>query len=182
VQRYAATGDQALQSCRAADSKLLKTRLSRNAAQSYDRGMASKRPIPVTILACWLMLFGVLSPLFLVVMYDATLSEVIVNSPDMGVWHPIAQHLGANGVALFGMAYSLTLGFIGYGLWTLKEWARRVTLGLAVLWLLWTFWHAYSQRMFFDIGTLVALVLGAVLIFYLGRVSVRSTFGKDQLA
>ena len=124
------------------------------------------------------MLAGLMSPLFLIELGDDSLADRLAIGPDMGAWNLIAGHSGPRGVALFGMAYMLTLGAIGYGLWGLKEWARRTVIGLAVLSLLWSFWSISNDPSHgtFNGGNIVVLVLFSLMVYYFQRPPVKHSF------
>lgn len=64
---------------------------------------------------------------------------------------------------------------VGFGLWTLKGWAWTVAIVVVILRVIA---DVISLSMSLTIGPLVALVVHAIVLWYLFRPSVRSAFGK----
>lgn len=99
--------------------------------------LVTKRPLFVTVLSMWLMIGGLLSPLFLIGSNNSELADRLVTQPNMGLWSFVAQHSGALGVALFGTTLMLVPGVVGFGLWRMRTWARTATIVISVVNVLW---------------------------------------------
>ncbi len=134
-------------------------------------------PKGVKVLAILAIGFGVYSVIFgfgffvMAAIEDPTVSFARVKMA-MGV-----------GTAVWGVF----IGFVGYGLWTLRNWARLVTISLSLLFFVATIFFAYlnafgcegerSDLLLFV--QIVYMVMYGGVILYLRRATVSEAFSKS---
>ncbi len=137
----------------------------------------AKRPLGVTILAVFDILVGIF-PVYLGVVYIIAAGFVAQMGGSLGGW-------GMPGFfALFG-AFILPLGLIllvlgilavvvGWGFWKGRGWAW--TFGL-VLYVIGTVLGVRSLAVG-DVASIVVVVIGALLVYYMFRPNIKAWFGK----
>ena len=82
-----------------------------------------------------------------------------------GGWMPMMAGLGAAGAVIFFVCAAV-VAFIGYGLWTMREWARIVTIVLAALSLLGQIagFFMLGPLMLFLFYRLLRIVIAALIV------------------
>jgi hypothetical protein len=138
-----------------------------------------KRPLFLTIFAGWLMLSGLVSPVFLVIACDQNFADSLASRPEMGAWQFIANHFGSAGVALVGFFMMLSAGIIGFGLWRMYPWARLAVIGIAGASTLWGGYEIIRTILAHnrvDLVMLIAWLIYAVPIYYFQRRNLKLLF------
>jgi hypothetical protein len=143
------------------------------------------RPTGVTILAilyfigtCFLALLGIAS-----IAGMGFLSQMLAQNPNVGPSG--AALLASAGVVLsiFSFAFALLCGFVGYGLWNLRNWARMVALVLAIIGAvlagLGLVWAILRFSPFTLITAGVRLAINVLIIWYLNQPHVKAAFAMS---
>ena len=128
-----------------------------------EKKSVNTRPEGITLLAAlfWILaILALVAGLFMVGAKDAII-EIMEDEPDVteGIIDLVDSILLGTGIIAFVLAilYIIT----GWGLWTLKSWARIVAIILAVISLL-----------SFPIGT----IIGIVILWYLFKPEIKTAF------
>ena len=126
-----------------------------------------ERPLGVTIIAIVVMISGIVSVCSGIVGFGAfgfeTLGSLFgAGGPDF--WAPVSS--GVN--TLWG----LFMIIFGYGLWSMKEWARFATVALIGLYLVWQVIRIFAP------GPVnwFSFVVGVIVVIYLSRQQTRELF------
>lgn len=102
----------------------------------------------------------------------------------MGVLGALLSYLGGTGIALVPLILGIVLLIIGWGLWTLQDWARIAAIIASVLVLLgslgggiWSAMVVAAVFPFVGLPALVLLIAHAWMIYYLLQPDVAAAFG-----
>jgi len=132
------------------------------------------RPLGVTLLAILHVLQAILALIIglVLVALGTYLIPFLVRMPRF------ARHPGLLGV-IGGIAIGMALLYLllSYGLWTGKSWAWTISLILAGLGIIMSLVGLIARG---AVGAIIALILNAVIIYYLTRINVKAYFGKAQ--
>ncbi len=135
------------------------------------------RPTGVSVLAIlyWISAFF-LAIAGIIIAAGAGMAAVFTSS----AWMPMMAGLGAAGAVIFLICAAL-VAFIGYGLWTMREWARIVTIVLAALSLLGQLagFFMMGPLMLFFFYRLLRIVIAALIIWYLMQSQIRAAFVRS---
>lgn len=141
------------------------------------------RPLGVIILAV-LSLIGATFEAVLFVLAiaaPATLRSLLIGLSPQGSGPDALLDLGTMLAIYFGVMAVLT-GLIGYGLWTLRNWARVITMVIAAISLVGTLVSLVQVGSEIDFSTillgLVRLGLCLLVLWYLWKLDVRDAFRK----
>ncbi len=147
----------------------------------------AKRPFGVTLLAFVFLWIGCLGSVFFPIflfsgLVAATWNQLTLAANQSGPWLRFLVHIGAYPAFLAWFLCYVAYVFIGFGLWRLRNWARRAVLGLMIfgagVGALFTV--ASIRPAAFAFAMIVGIVLPlAWIIWYLKRPLVRSAFGLE---
>jgi len=132
------------------------------------------RPLGVTLLAILHVLQAILA--FIIGLLLVTLGSFL---PRFLIHFPrLARHTGLFEV-VGGILVIVALLYLclSYGLWSGKGWAWTISLILAGLGIVLSLVALIVRG---GLGVVIALILGAVIIYYLTRENVKAFFGKTQ--
>jgi|SRR4051794_11792920 hypothetical protein len=130
------------------------------------------RPTGVTVLAVlyWIGAFGLL----LVGVFLAIGSTIMGTVwRDMG---PMMGSLGAIGGIIF-IGFAVLLGFIGYGLFDLREWARVTAMVFAGIGLLIALLSFFTPLGVSIIGRVFRIGVNGLILWYLNQPEIKGVFG-----
>jgi uncharacterized membrane protein (DUF2068 family) len=143
------------------------------------------RPTGVTILAilyfigtCFLALLGIAS-----IAGMGFLSQMLAQNPNVG--SSGAAMLASAGVVLsiFSFAFALVCGFLGYGLWNLKNWARTLAMVLAIIGAVFCalglIFAIFRFSPFGLINNGVQFGINALIVWYLNQPHVKAAFAMS---
>lgn len=131
-------------------------------------GATGPRPQGITILAILALIGGIFQ-----VLGGLSLIGLGGLAASVGV-------VGVGGFAMVGGLVLLALGVaelaVAYGFWTIKPWAWRLGVILALASVLWAL--ASQVLVGFDLfGLLISIVVSVILIYYLNLPAIRTAFG-----
>ena len=139
--------------------------------------MSRKRPHIITGISLYLMLCGLMFPIFVFVPTTEESVEFVAAQPGMAGF--IGRHLGAAGMASASALMMLGMGIVGVGLWRLSPWARKAMIVVSALavcsgieWVI----ESALLRHFFDVGGVFALIIFSLPLWYFSRSKVRRVF------
>jgi len=132
-----------------------------------------QRPTGVVIIAVlywigafFLMIFG------FVLAVGGTIFTAVLS----GMGHLIGGLGLVGGMFLVGLG--LAVAFVGYGLFSLKEWARVVAIALAAIGIVFTVMSFISPLGIGIFGRVVRLAINGVIVWYLSQPQVRMCFRR----
>jgi len=124
------------------------------------------RPVGVVVIAIlywlgafWLLLLGAV----------LAIGSTIFGASMTGI-PPIISGLGVAG-GIFMLAFGAALGFIGYGLMTLREWARMTVTVLAVVGIVFGVLGGIGI-----FGRLIRVAMNVVIVWYLTQPKIKAVF------
>ena len=86
--------------------------------------------------------------------------------------------------AVFFLFYATIAGVAGYGLWTLREWGRILSIALAVLSLVFSLpgllMMGVHLNLFFGTYRLVRIAISILMIWYLMQAAHQSRVSQDE--
>ena len=134
------------------------------------------RPLGVTLLAILHVLQAILALIvgFALIAAGALLPRFLVRMPHVFRHAGLVEVIG--GIAII---VALLYLILSYGLWSGKGWAWAVSLILAGLGIIFSLIALIVRG---ALGGVIALILDAVIIYYLTRSNVKAFFGKAQLS
>lgn len=104
-----------------------------------------------------------------------------VGSSVMGaVWRdmgPLVASMGAIGGIIF-IGFGVLLGFLGYGLFQLQEWARVTAMVFAGIGLLITLLSFFTPLEVSIIGRVLRIGVNGLILWYLNQPDVKGVFGR----
>jgi len=146
-----------------------------------------KRPTLVTLLAGMFLWIGCLGsvffPLFLLTGLTGSMwDEMTAGAEQSAAWIQFLVHFGRYPFLLAWFAAYVAYAFIGFGLWKLRNWARKAVIGLSVFSIAASPAIAPFLSKATPVPLLIASFSGVVLAFgwiiwYLRRPPVRFAFG-----
>jgi len=92
----------------------------------------------------------------------------------------ITAMLGGLGIAaaIFVLVFGAAFGFEGWGLFTLREWARMVAVVLSVIALVFTVLSFMSPMGITMGGRLVRLAINGAIVWYLNQPQIKAVFRR----
>jgi hypothetical protein len=148
---------------------------------------SEKRPLGVTILAVLSFIGAAFEAVLFILAIAApgTLRSLILALSPQGSGPDKLLDLGSLLPAYFG-AIAIVIGLLGYGMWTLRNWARLITIVIAALSLVGTIVSLVQIGSELDSSTillgLVRVGVCVLILWYLTRPGIRSTFRSRALA
>ena len=150
-----------------------------------------KRPLLVTLLACMFLWIGCLGslffPVFLLTGLASTMWDEAAVGAQSGAWIRFLVHFGKYPVLFAWFSAYVAYAFIGFGLWKLRNWARKAVIGISILGIV----LFPVMGPFFTMSTPIPILLASLLwlvvplgwlIWYLRRPRVLFAFGAIKRA
>ena len=141
-----------------------------------------QRPVGVTILAilyfiatCGLALFGIA-----IIVGGGFLGTMLAQNPDIS--ESVAAILAGVGVfiSIFFFAFAVLFGFLGYGMWNLRNWARTIAIVLSIIGAVFAslgvLWGILRIAPFRLISSGIRLGINVLIIWYLNQPHVKAAF------